>query len=105
MLTRSMFLASLFALALPACGGHADQATDDSSLSDDAKADRTGAGSSYYVIRPDLRRCAAPGCGGSFVKRVNYTTTRCADGSSADECYVATVDYGKAQLDDNDVNA
>lgn len=107
MLTRSMFFVSLFALTLPACGGQTttDSATDDASLSDDGKADRTGGGSSYYVVRPDLRRCAAPACGGSFIKRVNYATTTCADGSTAAECYVAAVDYTQTALDDNDMNA
>jgi Kazal-type serine protease inhibitor domain len=105
MSTRTVLFASLLTIALPACGGQTDQATDDASLSDDSKADRTGGGSSYYVIRPDLRRCAAPACGGSFIKRVNYATTTCADGSSAAECYVAAVDYSKAKLDDNDMSA
>jgi uncharacterized protein DUF6748/Kazal-type serine protease inhibitor-like protein len=106
MTTRSIFLASIFTLALPACGGQTDQpATDDASLSDDGKADRTGGGSSYYVVRPDLRRCAAPGCGGSFIKRVNFSTTTCADGSTAGECYMAAVDYSKTLLDDNDMAA
>ncbi|MCU1278205.1 MAG: hypothetical protein JWM53_1751 [bacterium] len=105
MMTRSLFFVSLFALALPACGGEADTASDDASLADDGKADRAGGASSYFVIRADLRRCAAPGCGGSFVKRVNYAATTCVDGKSAADCYVAAVDYSKAKLDDNDMSA
>src|SRR5437763_2397758 len=104
MMTRSLFLASLFALSLPACGGQTADATDDASLDDD-KADRTGSGSSYYLIRPDLRRCASPMCGGSFVERVNFATTTCVDGKSAADCYVAAVDYSKSKLDDNDMTA
>jgi hypothetical protein len=105
MMTRSLFLASLFALSLPACGGQTTGATDDASLDDDSKADRTSGASSYFLIRPDLRRCASPMCGGSFVERVNFKTTTCVDGSSAAECYVAAVDYSKAKLDDNDMSA
>ena len=81
MTTRSLFLASLLTLSLPACGGQTADATDDASLDDD-KADRTGSGSSYYLIRPDLRRCASPMCGGSFVERVNFATTTCVDNRS-----------------------
>lgn len=104
MLTRSLFLASMFAFS--ACAGQTDvPGDDDASLADDAKADRTAGASSYYLIRPDLRRCAAPMCGGSFVKRVNFPTTTCVDGSTAAECYVAAEDYSKAGLDDNDMSA
>jgi hypothetical protein len=107
MSTRSLFLVSLFALSLPACGGQAgtDTATDDASLADDAKADRTSGASSYFVIHADQRKCASPACGGQFVKRVNFPTTTCVDGSSAADCYVAAVDYSKAKLDGNDMSA
>ena len=106
MSTRSLFLASILALTLPACAGQTSApGDDDASLADDAKADRTGGGTSYYLVRPDLRRCAAPTCGGYFVQRVNFPTTTCADGSSAAECYVAASDYSSAGLDDNDLAA
>src|SRR5262245_16129602 len=106
MSTRSLFLFSILSLTMPACAGQTDvPGSDDASLADDAKADRTSGGSSYYLIRPDLRRCAAPGCGGAFVKRVNFSTTTCVDGKSAAECYVAATDYSKAGLDDNDMAA
>jgi hypothetical protein len=107
MSTRSLFLVSIFAMTLPACAGQvgSDSADDDASLSDDGKADRTSGGSSYFVIHTDARKCAAPACGGKFVKRVNFTTTTCVDGKSAAECYVASVDFSKANLDDNDMSA
>ena len=47
----------------------------------------------YYTLRPDLRRCASPMCGGFFVKLVNYQRTRCADGRNMTECYVAEIDW------------
>lgn len=50
--------------------------------------------STYYTVRPDVRRCASPLCGGYFVKRVNDPRTRCANGRFAPECYVAEIDWG-----------
>jgi hypothetical protein len=47
----------------------------------------------YYSLRPDLRRCAFPLCGGYFVKRVNHSLTRCVDGKYMKECYVAEIDW------------
>lgn len=49
--------------------------------------------SSFYSIRRDLRRCASPMCGGYFVKLVNQTRTRCADGRYKSECYVARIEW------------
>ncbi len=46
----------------------------------------------YFSARRDVRRCAAPLCGGYFVASVNEVSTRCADGTFAAECYVATLD-------------
>ena len=43
----------------------------------------------YYSVRPDFRRCVSPLCGGYWVSSLNEAATRCADGSSAAECYVA----------------
>lgn len=50
---------------------------------------------SYYTLRPDLRRCASPMCGGFFVKLVNHERTRCADGRNMTECYVAEIDWNR----------
>jgi len=98
MSTRSLFFASLFAIALPACGGQAGSASNDASLDDGAKADRAGGGSSFFLIRSDAS-------GNQFVKRVNFSTTTCANGRSSAECAVAAVDYAPAQLDQTDMNA
>ncbi len=49
--------------------------------------------SSFYSIRRDLRRCASPMCGGYFVKLVNQSRTRCADGRYKSECYVARIEW------------
>ncbi len=45
---------------------------------------------SYYVVKPDLRKCVFPICGGWFVKQVNRNLTQCLDGSRQPWCYVAT---------------
>ena len=56
--------------------------------------------SSFYSFRRDLRRCAAPRCGGYFVKLVNQTRTRCADGRYQRDCYLASIDWrGHAEPD------
>lgn len=63
-------------------------ATDDSGQADESKTDLGGT-YTYYSVTPDLRRCAAPMCGGYWVSRVNTSKTRCADGAWAESCYVA----------------
>lgn len=49
-------------------------------------------GQEYFSLRADLRRCVSPLCGGYFARAVNRSATRCADGSVAQECYVAELD-------------
>jgi hypothetical protein len=57
------------------------------------EVDSLASTSSFYTIRRDLRRCASPMCGGYFVKLVNQTRTRCHDGRSMKECYVASIEW------------
>src|SRR5688500_1902707 len=47
----------------------------------------------YFLVRQDRRRCMSPLCGGYFVKRVNQSRTRCANGRWMPECYVAEIDW------------
>ncbi len=42
----------------------------------------------YFTIRPDLRKCISPICGGWWVRAVNRKVMRCVDGSVSRECYV-----------------
>lgn len=43
---------------------------------------------SYLIVtRADTRKCAYPMCGGYFVKSVNLSSTRCADGTQQSECH------------------
>ncbi|MEO7095468.1 MAG: DUF6748 domain-containing protein, partial [Polyangiales bacterium] len=60
--------------------------------------------STYFTVRHDFRRCISPICGGYWVARANKTTTTCADGSKASECYVAEIDWSAAGLTQDDVN-
>ncbi len=53
-------------------------------------AAQRNAATAYYLVRPDLRLCPSPICGGAWVRRVNHVATRCVDGSEARECYVAS---------------
>ena len=46
----------------------------------------------FYQLRPDLRLCMWPYCGGDFVRLVNRTQTQCANGAFAPECYVAQLE-------------
>jgi hypothetical protein len=56
--------------------------------------------STFYSLRRDLRRCVSPLCGGYFVKRVNMSSTRCANGRFMSECYVAGIDWhGQPEAD------
>ena len=55
-------------------------------LTRDFRPSDTGASpsaDSYLRLQRDVRRCAAPLCGGFFVSRVNRLSTVCADGSRA----------------------
>lgn len=52
----------------------------------------------FYSARQDFRKCAAPLCGGYFVKAVNVPLTRCADGKLRVECYVAEIAFGESGL-------
>ena len=58
--------------------------------------------SSFYSFRRDLRRCASPRCGGYFLKLVNQTRTRCADGRYQKDCYVGTIDWRGQPEPDSD---
>lgn len=52
----------------------------------------------FFGVRMDVRRCAAPACGGSFVRALNSERTTCVDGSKAAECYVADLDLRRLGL-------
>lgn len=53
----------------------------------------------YYSIRPDLRKCVSPLCGGYWISAVNQKSTRCAGGRQQAECYVAKINWAAIGLD------
>lgn len=64
----------------------------DSAAAESEDALSAGANAGYFIVtRRDTRKCAAPKCGGLFVKRVNQDLTRCADGSLQADCYVESI--------------
>lgn len=74
----------------------------ESDAADDEVEDREAAveQSTFYIVtRRDYRKCAFPLCGGYYVKQVNREQTQCADGTSAEECYVAELDLEALRLD------
>jgi hypothetical protein len=104
--TTCLLLSGLGLLA--ACSGDASSAVTDPTNPGTEGAEQqletfrqnlipTDAGSSgepsHFELRRDLRRCAAPLCGGFFVSRVNRLNTACADGTRAAECYVMDLDF------------
>jgi hypothetical protein len=46
-------------------------------------------GTAIYVVRPDMRLCPSPLCGGYWVALANGARTRCQDGLRRPQCYVA----------------
>src|SRR5262245_33637628 len=101
MLSRITFAA--FALAAPiltACTDQVDDEldVDDATEGDSAKADIAGGTYTYYFVKPDLRRCASPFCGGVFYRLANAETTRCLDGKLAAQCYAASADWSRLGL-------
>lgn len=52
-----------------------------------------------FEITPDLRDCVSPICGGWWISRVNHLSMRCADGTTASQCYVAEIDWPALGLD------
>ncbi|HTM22857.1 MAG TPA: DUF6748 domain-containing protein, partial [Kofleriaceae bacterium] len=58
---------------------------------------------SYFTIRPDIRRCVFPLCGGEYVQRVNRSYTYCRGSWTAGECYVSVMDWSRTGLGDDQI--
>jgi hypothetical protein len=72
-------------------------------LPDEVAASPSAVETAYYIVtREDTRECAFPQCGGWFVRAVNLSVTRCADGQFSGECYVAMIDVSGLGLPDED---
>lgn len=103
---RSFATAALPLLAVsllaPACASSDvdDELTADSpDQSVDGKADAPDGAYTYFAIQADLRKCAAPTCGGFFLARVNRSTSTCHDGSTKSSCYTPVLDWSETDLD------
>lgn len=46
----------------------------------------------YFLARLDFRRCAAPDCGGVYVRKLNNLRMICPDGNQSRECYIGKLD-------------
>lgn len=93
--TRLVPMLAFCVLVSTGCAAEAPEWLDDSAEQTDLAlraADSAASTRIHFVARQDLRRCAFPFCGGFWVSRANRTTTRCADGRYASECYVAALD-------------
>lgn len=95
-----LFLALAASTSL-ACVATADR-EDEGSVDDAEGAVSLSSTSTYFSIRPDMRKCMSPMCGGYFVSRVNQAMTQCSDGKYAKECYVAEIDWSSAGLTPDD---
>ena len=101
MLSRIAFAVALTAPLFAACtdaGVEDELDVDDATEGDASKADAPGSTYTYYFVKPDLRRCASPYCGGVFYRLANAETTRCLDGKKAEQCYAASHDFSKLGL-------
>lgn len=103
MIQKSSSLVGLLSLAVAGCAalpGDADIDGDELQGQAASEVVRTDV-SLFYTVRPDARRCISPVCGGVWVRRVNYSTTRCADGRWRNECYAAQADFSALGLTDD----
>jgi hypothetical protein len=87
-------------LASASCVDSQEPTTSDTDETSELESDLSAISNNgfFAVTRQDLRRCAAPACGGFFVKKVNAVKTRCFDGSMATECYVSGFDFDSLKL-------
>lgn len=86
---RVCFLISSFFFCANSVGQSLNTAVAGQNLTITAKPAFTPNG--FFTFRRDLRKCAAPFCGGFFVKAVNSPLTRCVDGQLRKECYVTNI--------------
>jgi hypothetical protein len=102
--TLLAFLASGTALSLAACATEdAGTGTGDELAAqpigepavdpaDPAEPSAIAAEPTYFFVRPDIRICDAPACGGFMVTTVNGAIIGCPDGTTGTSCYVAAAD-------------
>lgn len=112
MLMNKILMASLLALLLqPACidtdenppGDGEDELAGESDADGEAgKADGSD-NWTYYTVRPDMRRCVFPLCGGNIFQRVNRAYTYCRGTWTLDGCYTAETDWTRTGLAEDQI--
>lgn len=71
----------------------------DADIAADGKADGAVDGAyTYFEIWRDMKKCAAPSCGGYYLHQLNRTSTTCHNGTSKWSCYTPTLDFAEANL-------
>ena len=77
----------------------AGETPEDDLANADGKGDTIGDGAyTFFSLRADTRRCAAPYCGGDWLERLNRTSTVCHDGEVSDACYTPELDFTESGL-------
>jgi hypothetical protein len=69
-------------------------------LASNATAHSPNGTATYLRVRPDLRMCPSPMCGGWWAGRVNRDTIVCGNGLVVPECYAAMLDFSALELAD-----
>jgi hypothetical protein len=104
---RSLFALSFVSISLiTACASEgeydelAGESADDDAGNVDGKGDAVADGVyTYFTIKGDTRKCAFPTCGGTYVQRLNRSTTVCHNGSSSASCYTPELDFSESGLE------
>jgi hypothetical protein len=69
-------------------------------LAGSAAAHSPNGTATYFRVRPDMRLCPSPACGGWWAHRVNRSITICSSGLPGEECYAAGLDLTTLKLTD-----
>lgn len=100
------FTSIVLSLSFMACAADTehDELAGESAADDAGNADGKGDAAAggvytYFAIKGDMRKCAAPMCGGDYLERLNRSTTVCHDGKSAASCYTPELDFSESGLD------
>ncbi len=95
-----LIIAAAAAPMMTACSTSAPDELAGESTTDDAvdgKADAAVDGAyTYFEVWTDMRKCAAPMCGGYFVARLNRAYTTCVDHQDRAACYVPSLDWSES---------
>ncbi|MBS1117780.1 MAG: hypothetical protein H6Q90_8 [Deltaproteobacteria bacterium] len=100
---RALLSSALVFSFLPSCAdtGPTDELAGESNDGEAGKDDSADA-FTFFAVTPDVRACSFDArCGGFFVSRPNRSTTICGRGSTADRCYVDSLDFSGTAMPDS----